>query len=133
MLSWKKHAIFRTTPRLTSSAYFHKEKGQELKNSVKLTWQSAHVPLNASVCSNVPEYRDPNFLVSNRDRKEFITEFIQYLISIRTKSSSLLCKQYAPVFQALNHAAVSSRVEAQEDQLGQILVDIQEEGQQVED
>ena len=85
------------------------------------------------MCSNVPEYRDPNFLVSNRNRKEFIREFIQYLNSIRTKSSSLLCKQYAPVFEALNHADISSRGEAQEDQLGQILVDVQEEGQQAED
>ena len=79
-----------------------------------------------SVCSNVPEYQEPKCFVSSGDPKEFITEFIQYLVSISTKSSSLLREQYAPVFEALNHAAVSSRGETHEDQLAQILVDIQE-------
>ena len=41
--------------------YFDKEKAKELKNSEKLTWQSAHVPLSASVCSNVPELLDRLF------------------------------------------------------------------------
>ena len=87
--------------------YFDKEKGQELKNSEKLTWQSAHVPLSVSVCSNVPEYQEPKCFVSSGDAKEFITEFIQYLVSISTKSSSLLQENYAPVFEALNNAAVA--------------------------
>ena len=39
--------------------YFDKEKAQELKNTDKLTWQSAHVPLSVSVCSNVPGYQAP--------------------------------------------------------------------------
>ena len=42
------------------------------------------------------------------------------------KSSSLLREQYAPVFEVLNHAAVSSRGEMHEDQLVQMLVDMQE-------
>ena len=84
--------------------YFDKEKGQELKNSEKLNWQPAHVPLSVSVCSNVPEYEEPKCFVSGGDPKEFITEFIQYLVSISTKSSSLLQENYAPVFEALNNA-----------------------------
>ena len=40
--------------------YFDKEKGQELKNSEKLSWQSAHVLLSVSVCSSVPEYQARN-------------------------------------------------------------------------
>ena len=39
--------------------YFDQEKAQELKNTEKLTWQSAHVPLSVSVCSNVPGYEEP--------------------------------------------------------------------------
>ena len=31
--------------------YFDKEKAQELGNTEKLTWQSAHVPLSVIVCS----------------------------------------------------------------------------------
>ena len=49
------------------------------------------------------------------------------------KSSFLLCEQYSSEFEALKHAAVSSRGETHEDQLAQILADIKEEGQQVED
>ena len=37
------------------------------------------------------------------------------------------------MFEALNHAAVSNRGQTHEDQLVQILVDIQEEGEQDED
>ena len=106
--------------------YFDKEKGQELKNSEKLTWQSAHVPLSVSVCSNVPEYQEPKCFVSNGDPKEFIEEFIQYLVSISTKSSSLLQQQFAEVFEALNNAAVFNRGETHEDQLAQMLVNMQE-------
>ena len=76
-----------------------------------------HVPLSVSVYTNVPEYQEPKCFVSNGDPKEMITEFIEYLVSISTKSSSLLQEQYAPVFEALNHAAVSSRGETHEDQL----------------
>ena len=64
--------------------------------------------------------------MSNGDPKEFITEFFQYLVSISTKSSSLLQEQYAPVFEALNKEAVSSRGETHEDQLAQMLVDMQD-------
>ena len=93
-----------------------------MKNSENLTWQSVHVLLSVNVCSNVPEYQEQKCFIS----KEFITEFIEYLVSIRTKSSSLLQEQYAPVFEALNHAAVSSRGETHEDQLAEMLVDMQE-------
>ena len=106
--------------------YFDKEKGQDLKNSEKLNWQSAHVPLSVSVCSNVPEYQEPKCFVSNGDPKEFIEEFIQYLVSISTKSSSLLQDQFAEVFEVLNNTAVFNRGETNEDRLAQTLVDMQE-------
>ena len=79
-----------------------------------------------SVSSNVPEYQEPKCFVSSGDLNAFITEFLQYLVSISPKSSSLLQQQYAPVFEALNNAAVSSRGETREDQLAQTLVDIQD-------
>ena len=110
--------------------YFDKEKAEELKNTEKLNWQSAHVPLSVSVCSNVPEYQEPKCFVSSGDPKEFIEEFIQYLVSISTKSSSLLQEQYAPVFEALSNAAVFSRGETNEDQLTQTLVESQEAEEQ---
>ena len=75
--------------------YFDKEKAQELKNTDKLTWQSSHVPLSVSVCSKVPAFQAPKCFVNDRDPNGLISEFIQYLVSISTKSSSLLRQQYA--------------------------------------
>ena len=83
--------------------YFDKEKAQELKNTEKLNWESAHVPLSVSVCSNVPGYQAPKCFVSNGDPNVFITEFMQYLTKISLKSSSILREQFAPVFEALKH------------------------------
>ena len=82
------HFPYRTT--FNFECYLDKEKAEESKSTEKLNWQSAHVPLIVSVCSNVPEYQEPKCFVSSSDPKEFITEFIQYLVSISTKSSSLL-------------------------------------------
>ena len=78
-----------------------KEKGEELKSTEKFNWKSAHVPLSASVCSDVSEYQEPKCSVSSGDPKEFITEFIHYLVSVSTKSSSLLREQYEGKFEAL--------------------------------
>ena len=74
----------------------------------------------------MPEYQEPKCFVSSGDPKEFIEEFIQYLVSISTKSSSLLQEQFAEVFEALNNAAVFSRGETHEDQLAQMLADMQD-------
>ena len=61
-------------------------------------------PLSVSVCSNMPKYQEPKCFVSRGDPKEFIAEFIQYLVSVSTKSSSLLQEQYADLFEALKIA-----------------------------
>ena len=79
-----------------------------------------------SVFSNVPEYQEPKCLVSNGDPKEFIEEFIQYLASISTKSSSLLRELYAEVFETLETARGPTNNETREDRLAQMLVDMQE-------
>ena len=91
-----------------------------------MNWESAHVPLSVSVCRNVPGYETPKCFVPNGDPSVFITKFVQYLISISTKSYSLLCDQFAHVFEALKQESVPSRGVTEDDQLAQILVDIQE-------
>ena len=68
--------------------YFDQEKVQELKNTDKLNWQSSHVPLSLSVCSNVPGYQAPKCFVSNGDP----SEFIQYLTTISQTSLKRLNK-----------------------------------------
>ena len=105
---------------------FDQEKAQELKNTEKLTWQSAHVPLSVSVCSNLPGYQAPRCFVSEGDSDLLLEEFVQYLTTISTKSSSLLRQRYAEVFEALETARGPNNSESHEDQLAQILVDIQE-------
>ena len=105
--------------------YFDKEKAQELKNTEKLTRQSAHVPLSVSVCSNVPGYQAPKCFVSEGDSDLLLEEFVQYLTTIRTKSSSLLRQRYAEVLEALETARGPNNSESHEDRLAQILVDIQ--------
>ena len=80
---------------------FDQEKAQELKNTDKLNWQSSHVPLTVSVCSNVPGYQARKCFVSNGGPNEFISEFVQYLTKISLKSSSLLREQYADVLEGL--------------------------------
>ena len=104
--------------------YFDKEKAQELKNTEKLTWQSTHVPLSVSVCSNVPGYQAPKCFVSEGDSDLLLEEFVQYRTTISTKSSSLLRQRYAEVFEALETARGPNNSESHEDQLAQILVDI---------
>ena len=92
--------------------YFDKVNANQEKNTEKLTWQSSHVPLSVSVCSNVPGYDEAKCFVFNGDPNEFITEFVQYLVSISTKSSFLLRQKYAPVFEALKQEATPNRGES---------------------
>ena len=106
--------------------YFNKEKTQELRNTDKLNWEPAHVPLSASVCSNVPGYQAPKCFVTDGDPNGLISEFIQYFVSISTKSYSLLREQYADVFEALKTATGPESQEAQEDQLAQMVEEIEE-------
>ena len=93
----------------------------------KFNWESALVPRSVSVCSNVPGYETPKCFVTDGDANGLMSEFIQYLVSISTKSSTLLREQYADVFEALK---TESR-ESHEDRLAQMLIELQE-GQQTE-
>ena len=106
--------------------YFDKEKVQELKNTDKLNRESAHEPLSVSVCSSVPDYEELKCFVSEGDSDLLHEEFVQYLTTISSKRSSLLCQQYAEVFEALKRESVPSRGVTEDDQLAQILVHIQE-------
>ena len=125
--------------------YFDKEKAQQLKSAEKLNWQSSHVPLSVSVCSNVPGHQEPKCFVSEGEPNQMLEEFVKYLTKISTKSLFLLRQQYAAVFEALheastpnhdatenNHKNKEENYESEnEDRLAQMLVEIQE-GQQTE-
>ncbi|CAH3027124.1 unnamed protein product, partial [Porites evermanni] len=70
--------------------YYQQYREAELKNTEKLNWESAHVPLSVSVC-----------------------KFMQYLTKISLKSSSILREQFAPVFEALKQEG-SQQAESEE-------------------
>ena len=63
------------------------------------------------------------------DSDLLLEEFVQYLTTISTKSSSLLRQRYAEVFEALETARGPNNSESHEDRLAQILIDIQEGSQ----
>ena len=74
----------------------------------------------------MPGYQAPRCFVSEGDSDLLLEEFVQYLTTISTKSSSLLRQRYAGVFEALETARGPNNTESYEDLLAQILVDIQE-------
>ena len=74
----------------------------------------------------MPGYQAPRCFVSEGDSDLLLEEFVQYLTTISTKSSSLLRQRYARVFEALETARGPNNTESYEDLLAQILVDIQE-------
>ena len=78
--------------------YFDKEGAQQLKSTDKFNWQLCRVPLNVSVCSNVPGYQEPRFFVSEGEPNQM--QFVKYLTKISIKKSFLLRQQHASVFQA---------------------------------
>ena len=71
-------------------------------------------------------FADQPTVLSEGDSDLLLEEFVQYLTTISSKSSSLLCQQYAEVFEALKQESVPSRGVTDDDQLAQILVHIQE-------
>lgn len=78
------------------------------------------------VCSYVPRYKNQECFVLEGNPDELIREFVDYLVAIGRKSSSLLHEQYAPVFETLNQTSTPRHGEMHEDQLAQMLVDMQE-------
>ena len=72
-------------------------------------------PAQCECCSNVPGYQALKCFVTDGDPNGLISEFIQYLVSISTKSSSLLQEQFADVFEALKTARCPESRETHEE------------------
>ncbi|KXJ22829.1 Zinc finger and SCAN domain-containing protein 22 [Exaiptasia diaphana] len=72
------------------------------KNSDKLSWQAKHVPLSVSVCSNVPQYQQPQCFITNGDSKELVQEMVEYLVTISKESNRLMKEQFADVLTAID-------------------------------
>lgn len=72
------------------------------RGTEKLHWEAKHVPLSVSVCSNVPEYQQPQCFISSGDSKPMVKEMIEYLIEISKESNKLIKEQFAGVFAAID-------------------------------
>ena len=57
-----------------------------LQNTAKLTWEAEHIPLNVSLCSNVPGYDYPKCFVSSGNTGDMSKQFVEYLVTSRKLS-----------------------------------------------
>ena len=74
----------------------------DLNDTGKLTWNSKHIPLSVSVCSNVPDYDQPKCFVSDGDSIQLVKEMLEHLVKISEKSYDLLRKEFNFLFEAID-------------------------------
>ena len=74
----------------------------ELNNTEKLTWNSKHIPLSVSVCSNVPDYDEPKRFVSDGDSKQLVKEMLDYLVKISEESCRLMKQEFNFLLEAID-------------------------------
>ena len=73
-----------------------------LYNAKKLTWKAKHIPLSVSVCSNIPNYDQPQCLVSEGVPTTLVTKMVDYLIKISKESHRLMKEEFHPIFEAID-------------------------------
>ena len=69
---------------------------KEVDNFKKLKWRNQHKPISVSVCSNVPNYKEPKCFV-DFDGDKLMSKMITYCREIRKKALSLLNKKWKNV------------------------------------
>ena len=74
----------------------------ELNNTEKLTWNSKHIPLSVSVCSNIPDYDQPKCFLSDGDCKQLVKEMLDYLVKISEESCHLMKQEFNFLFEAID-------------------------------
>ena len=74
----------------------------ELNNTEKLTWNSKHIPLSVSVCSNIPDYDQPKCFASDGDSKQLVKEMLDYLVKISEESCHLMKQEFNSLFEAID-------------------------------
>ena len=92
-------AVFPYRATFDFESYF--EKNDLPKENSKTKTTARHVPLSVSVCSNVPTFTEPKFLVNKGSTQDLMDAFVAYLEAISTHSFSLLREQYSDVYDQL--------------------------------
>ena len=73
-----------------------------LNNTEKLTWETKHIPLSLSVCSNLPGYDQPKCFVSEGDSKQLVKQMVDYLVEISQESYRRMKIEFSFLFDAIN-------------------------------
>ena len=67
-----------------------------------LQYQSAHIPLSCSLCSNIPGFRSPTCYISDGNSLNLVQKVIEYLEQITSAAFDLLKIKYQYVFDFLS-------------------------------
>ena len=69
--------------------------------SNKMEWTSTHVPLNISICSNIPDHDRPICFFSKGDPNVMISKAVKYLKSLSRTAQLLLRERYQELFEEM--------------------------------
>ena len=78
------------------------DKTQKSSPTDTLTWEMKHVPVSASVCSNVPGYETPQCFISEGDPQDLVNSMMTYLLEISEKSFKNLQELHAGVIEDIS-------------------------------
>ena len=70
-------------------------------DSAKLHWETKHVPLSVSVCSNISGFDQLKCFISNGDPRQLVQDIVKYLVEITKESYCLLKQDFATLFEAI--------------------------------
>lgn len=80
-----------------------------LKNTEKLSLDAKHIPLSVRVCSNIPDFDQTQFFVSEGDSTQLVTDKVDYLIEISKQSYRLMKQEFAILFEAIDEKLEEKR------------------------
>ncbi len=70
--------------------------------SGKFKVEARHIPLSASVASNVDGYESPKTFITDGNSQQLVDDMVQYLQEISRAGFELLNSSYTPVFEAID-------------------------------
>ena len=77
------------------------DKGNLPHASDKLEWQAHHVPLSASVYSNVPGFKEPQCFITNGNPDDLVMKMIEYMHTIQETATALQTEEHQEYYNAL--------------------------------
>ena len=78
-------------------------------NTSKIEYSHKHNLASVSVCSNVPNYANPQCFISNGSPKELVIEVLKYMLCISKKSNSLLMEFYSDFLDDIEESPLNEK------------------------